>query len=159
MQIGNHYQNNPNFTGFRVRGGAASLDRIMETFEADSTPKILKSLQVIRREARNPRPIDIEDLGYCGGLEACGHWEAVVGDKIYTNSNMYTRSAYDNAHFLNKLSKKNHANKIHKIDTKISEQNDKLELLEMKKRIKNGENEQNIRDNLLDQIFELIKIK
>lgn len=164
MQVGqagiNYYQNNPNFTGFRVRGGEASLDRVMETFQDLSTPDLLKSLQIIKKEANNPVKIDIEDLGYYFGQPVNGHWDVTIGGKTYTNGNPHSLSAYSLVHFLKKLSNK--AQKFNPLrmskgEERILEQKNKLELMELKNSLKNGEDEVTIRDGMLDYIFELIR--
>ena len=58
----NSYQNKPNFTSIHIKGGAPSLDRVMQTFEDLDTVDLLKSLQIIKKEAKNPVKAYIEVL-------------------------------------------------------------------------------------------------
>lgn len=162
MQISsvNNYQSNPNFTGFKVRGGDKVMDRVMETFQELSTPDLLKATQIVRKEANNPVKIDIEDLGYYFGQPMNGHWNATIGGKTYNNGNPHSLSAFSLIHFMKKLSdkaQKFNPFKASKGEQRILEQKNKLELMELKNNLKNGADEEAIRDGLLDNIFELIR--
>lgn len=160
MQISNNYHSNTNFTGFKVQ--PKSIDRVMETFENCTTTDLLKHLQLLRREAKNPVKIDLEDLGFYSGQPALGHWEATVGDKVLSNGNMFSVSAYSLKHFLNKVAneaQKLNPKKISADAQKIQNHKDAIELIKLKSQLKNGKDKTAIRDNLLDQIFEIIRVK
>jgi len=162
MQISsvNNYPQNTNFTGFRVE--PKSVDKVMERFEDLSTKKLLKSLQIVRKEASNPTHIHVEDVSEELWHKMPYSWNATIGGKDYDNLNPNAPSAYSFTYFLRRLSNK--AQRLNPIkqsrtEKQIQKQQNKLEFLQLKDRLAKGEDEQKIRDNLLDQIFELIRIK
>ena len=132
MQI-NNYPQNTAFTGFKV--SPKSIDRVMKTFEECSTTDLLKHLQLIRKEAKNPVKIDLEDLGFYFGRPCSGHWEATVGDKVLSNGNMYGVAAYNLKYFMNKVAKeaeKLNPKKLSSDAKKIQAHKDAIELIRLK---------------------------
>jgi hypothetical protein len=162
MQISsvNNYQNSTNFTGFRVN--PQSMEQVMERFDTLSTKKLLKATQIIREEAKNPVNIAVTDISEEMWHKTPYSWNATINGKIYDNLNPNTPSAYNFMYFLRRLSNKAqklNPNKPSSLETKIQKYRNKIEQLQLKQRLANGESEEKIRDNYLDQIFELIRIK
>ena len=121
----------------------------------------LRLVLYIAKKFETPK-IDLEDLGFYFGRPCSGHWEATVGDKVLSNGNMYGVAAYNLKYFMNKVAKeaeKLNPKKLSSDAKKIQAHKDAIELIRLKKKLKDGKNEIAIRDNLLDQIFELIRIK
>lgn len=160
MNISGVVNQGKKLTGFRVPNEGA-IDRVMQTFDDLSTKNLVESLQTLRRGQNTGTRIDIDDLGYAFGQECHGHWDATINGKTYSNGNPHRLSAYSLTHFLKKLlgiAEKGQP-KAAAVDRQILKNENKLEWLNIKKRIKSGEAEQGIRDNLLDQIFEIIRVK
>lgn len=147
-------------TGFKVTNPNA-MDRVMQTFDGMSTKNLVKSVQTLREGSKTGKLIDIDDLGYASGQKCNGHWEAKVDGQTKTNGNPYSLSAYSKTHFLKKLlgiADKGQP-KTASADKQTLKHQNKLEWLDIKKRLQNGESEQGIRDNLKDQIFEILRVK
>lgn len=159
MQI-NNYQSQPKFTSLHV--DQKSIDRLMQSFQDCSTPRILEGIQVLKGMKNSSQTYKMRDLGYCAGQACYGHVEITAGNKVYTNSNPFSISGYrDIVYFLKKVfnkGEKSNPNSYSKEYYTLNAFTGKLEVKDLKKALKVPEaNKEQIRDGLLDYAFELMR--
>ena len=151
---------NPNFTSVIVP--KASQRRFMIALREEcTTDNLLRCLQTIEKEKKNPNNIVISDVGYFWGQPCCGHLCATVNGDVFYNSDCFLTFPTP-AKFLDKMSKKaaKFLSKDEKVARKSQDIHNKAEIIEKQQLRQKGlvsEDEQ--RNYFLGEIYKAINMK
>ena len=152
--------NNVQATSFgAIKIPVNSQERVMSALKYECTTlDLAKCLQVLKKELKNPNHIHLRDVGYIGGMECVGHWEAFVNGNEYCNIPGLLLN-YTPPKFFAKLSKLagKYLDKPQQLERKAQDILNQKKILEFTERLKKG-CEEDFRDSLLAEIQKYIKL-